>query len=103
MKKIPFAEFVVNQKIELGKVVLTEREIIEFALQFDPLDFHIDKEAAKKSYFKDLIASGPHIFNLIHKTEWIPRYGHTVICGLEVNHWKFIKPVYALQQTSCYI
>ena len=59
------------------------------------------KEAAKKSYFKDLIASGPHIFNLIHRTEWIPRFGHTVVCGLEVNHWKFIKPIYANQKTIC--
>jgi acyl dehydratase len=73
---------------------LSEAEIIEFAKQFDPLDFHIDREAAKKSPFKGIIASGPHIFTLKHRTKWIPIFGHTVIAGIEVNNWKFLKPVY---------
>lgn len=84
-----------GKKYDLGTVVLSEREIIEFAKAFDPLDFHTDIAAAEKSFFKKLIASGPHIFNLVHRTKWIPRFGKTVICGLEVNHWKFLKPVYA--------
>jgi acyl dehydratase len=87
--------FVPGKKYDLGTLSLTEEEIIAFAKAFDPLDFHIDKEAAKKSYFKDIIASGPHIFNLVHRTKWIPLFGKTVVCGLEVSHWKFLKPVYA--------
>jgi acyl dehydratase len=84
-----------GKKYDLGTIRLTEEEIIAFAKAFDPLDFHTDKEAARKSFFKDLIASGPHIFNLVHRTRWIPLFGKTVVCGLEVSHWKFLKPVYA--------
>lgn len=85
----------VGNKFDLGTIVLSEQDIIDFARAFDPLDFHTDKEKAEKTIFKGLIASGPHIFNLIYRREWIPRFGHTVICGMGVSGWKFIKPVYA--------
>ena len=87
-----------DQKFDLGTIILSEQDIIDFAKAFDPLDFHVDKEAAKKTIFKGLIASGPHIFNLIYRREWLPRFGKTVICGMGVNNWKFIKPVYAGQK-----
>ena len=90
-------KFVVGDKYDLGEITLSEEDIIDFAKAFDPLDFHVDKEAAKKTIFKGLIASGPHIFNLIYRREWLPRFGKTVICGLGVSNWKFIKPVYAGQ------
>jgi len=92
------SDFVVGKKYDFGEIILTEQEIIDFAKAFDPLDFHTDLEVAKKSIFKGLIASGPHIFNYIYQREWIPRFGKTVICGTEVSNWKFIKPVYAGQK-----
>lgn len=87
-----------GNKFDLGVIILTEQEIIDFAKAFDPLDFHTDKEIAKRTIFKGLIASGPHIFNLIYRREWIPRFGKTVICGKGVSNWKFIKPVYPMQK-----
>ena len=94
-KKFAIEDLHPGKKLDFGETVLSEKEIIEFAKAFDPLDFHIDKKKAKKTIFKDLIASGPHIFNLVHKTKWIPLFGHSVICGLEITNWKFLKPVYA--------
>src|SRR5687767_9020981 len=88
----------IGDKFDLGVIILSEQEIIDFAKAFDPLDFHIDKEIAKQTIFKGLIASGPHIFNLIYRREWIPRFGKTVICGKGVSNWKFIKPVYPMQK-----
>ncbi|HVA98283.1 MAG TPA: MaoC/PaaZ C-terminal domain-containing protein [Bacteroidia bacterium] len=95
MEKLFFKDFAIGKKFDFGVTSFTEDEIIAFAKLFDPLDFHIDREAAKKSYFRALIASGPHCFNFVHRTQWIPRFKDTVIAGMEVNHWKFIKPVYA--------
>ena len=40
--------------------VVTAEEIIDFAKKFDPQYFHVDPEAAKKSPFGQLIASGWH-------------------------------------------
>ncbi len=93
-------EFAVGNKYNLGEIILSENDIIEFAKAFDPLDFHLDPEIAKKTIFKGLIASGPHIFNLIYRREWLPRFGKTVICGTGVSNWKFIKPVYANQKIT---
>lgn len=45
---------------ELGKVTMTKDEIIAFATRFDPQPFHIDEDAAKRSHFGGLIASGWH-------------------------------------------
>ena len=49
-----------GERIEMGRHTFTEREIVEFARQFDPQPFHVDREAAEKSFFGGLIASGWH-------------------------------------------
>ncbi len=98
-----FNNYPVHTRIDLGTLALTEQEIIDFALAFDPLDFHIDREAGRRSYFKGLIASGPHLFNLVHRTKWIPMFKDTVICGTEVKSWKFIKPVYPGMPVHSYV
>ena len=45
---------------ELGELSLTEEEIVDFASRFDPQPFHVDKEAAARSMFGGIIASGWH-------------------------------------------
>jgi acyl dehydratase len=39
---------------------VTEQQIIEFAREFDPQDFHLDHAAAERTIFKGLSASGWH-------------------------------------------
>ncbi len=55
-----FEDFNEGDRFELGEVTMTEAEILEFALRFDPQPFHIDHEAAAQSMFKGLVASGWH-------------------------------------------
>ena len=43
---------------EFGPVEVEEEEVLKFARRYDPQPFHIDPEAAKKSPYKGLIASG---------------------------------------------
>ena len=52
--------FHVGDVTELGPVTVTEDQIVEFASRFDPQPFHVDPEAAGKSPFGGLIASGWH-------------------------------------------
>ena len=82
-------------EFDLGSLVLSEEEIIRFASEYDPLPFHLDSKKAKDSIFGNLIASGPQVFIYIHRREWVPRFGHSVIAGLEIKSWKFLKPTYA--------
>jgi acyl dehydratase len=93
----------VGKPFLLGKVSLSEAQIIEYAKVFDPLEFHTSVEAGKKSIYGGLIASGPHVFQVMHSKFWIPLYGKTVLAGLEVNNWKFLKPVYPNKEVECHI
>jgi acyl dehydratase len=53
-----FDEFNVGESLISPGVTLTEASIIDFAFQYDPQRFHIDTEAAEKSPYGGLIASG---------------------------------------------
>ena len=91
----------IHSTFDFGHVAVSEKEIIDFAQLFDPLDFHTNKAVAEKSLFKALVASGPHIFNLFYRIKWIPLFGDSVLAGLEINSWKFLKPIYAAMDVFC--
>ncbi len=57
---IYFEDFVPGRVFELGSIDVSEDEIIEFATRYDPQPFHVDPEAAERSPFGGLIASGWH-------------------------------------------
>lgn len=88
-------------EFDFGVVVFTQEDIITFAKQYDPLDFHLSVEAAKEHFFRDIVASGPHAFHHFYKNVWVPRFGNTVLCGLAVDNWRFLKPIYPGQKVFC--
>ena len=51
-------DFSVGDRFVTGGVTLTESDIIDFALRYDPQPFHLDANAASESAFGGLIASG---------------------------------------------
>lgn len=55
-----FEDFHEGQAIVLGTKTFTKEEIIRFATEFDPQPFHLDEEAAQRSIFQGLAASGWH-------------------------------------------
>jgi acyl dehydratase len=90
-----------NQVIDFGSVILSEKDIIEFASTYDPIPFHLDKEVAEKSHFKGLIASGPQLFHTFYTREWVPRFKHTVFAGKGITNWWLQKPVYVNTVSHC--
>lgn len=60
-----FEDFTPGEIIALGSRKVTESEIVDFARQFDPQPFHLDREAGAKSIFGGLIASGWHSCSLL--------------------------------------
>jgi acyl dehydratase len=50
----------IGTRRELGDYTFSEEEIIRFARKYDPQPFHIDAQAAKRSIFGGIIASGWH-------------------------------------------
>ncbi len=53
-----FEDFEEGFSIEYSVPGLTETEIIEFASQYDPQRFHLDRDEAAKTHFGRLVASG---------------------------------------------
>lgn len=50
----------VGQSYESGRLIVQEADILRFAREFDPQPFHLDDEAARKTLFGGLAASGWH-------------------------------------------
>ena len=55
-----FEDIPLGVKITLGSYTFTEENIIAFGKRYDPQPFHVDKEAALRSAYGGLIASGWH-------------------------------------------
>lgn len=53
-------DFTEGQIIELGTTSVSAEEIVRFGRAYDPQAFHVDVEAAARSPFGGLIASGWH-------------------------------------------
>ncbi|MBI3441374.1 MAG: MaoC family dehydratase [Proteobacteria bacterium] len=54
----------IGQRFCAGPVLVTAEDIIAFAKQFDPQDFHIDPIKARDTAFGELVASGWHTGSL---------------------------------------
>ena len=55
-----FEDLPVGRRFITASVRLDVEAIKAFAASFDPQPFHLDEEAAKKSFFGGLVASGWH-------------------------------------------
>ena len=82
---------------------MTKEEIIAFATQFDPQPFHIDEDAAKKSIYGGLIASGWHTVvnggaKLVHPGG--AKLVHLTLCGTRC--WGVV-PVVHRRDPRCFV
>jgi acyl dehydratase len=57
---IYFEDIVVGQETYFGSYEVTREEVIDFARKYDPQPFHLSDEAAAKTHFGRLAASGWH-------------------------------------------
>ena len=90
-----FEDLSVGQKFKSGTVTVTTERIKEFAREFDPQPFHLDEEAAKKSFFGRLVASGWHTaamtMRMLVDSDLVPA-GGTI--GVGTDELSFPRPVY---------
>jgi acyl dehydratase len=55
-----FEDIEVGRETEFGRYEVTREEVLEFARKYDPQPFHLSDEAAAKTHFGRLAASGWH-------------------------------------------
>ena len=86
-----FEDFAVGQVFKPSGCVRVEKdEIVAYAKKFDPQPFHLDEDAARKSIFGTLVASGWHTaaltMSLIARSEHRAA-GGTIGLGFESLRW----------------
>jgi len=59
-----FEDFAVGERFTSKGATLTETQILDFALKYDPQPFHLDVAAATETHFGGLIASGCQTLSL---------------------------------------
>ncbi len=64
-----YEDIEIGAREELGSYTFTAEEIKRFAEKFDPQPFHLDEEAARKSHFGGLAASGWHTASAFMKLQ----------------------------------
>jgi acyl dehydratase len=89
-----FEDYAVGSVHDLGSITVEADEIIDFAKRFDPQDFHIDPEAAKRTPFGGLIASGWHTAALmmrLYVEQYLSQVASLASPGIDELRW--LKPV----------
>ena len=87
-----FESYIQGSVFEFGPLEVDENEVLEFARRYDPQPFHIDHEAAKKSSFEGIIASGWQTCSFVMRT-LVDNYFSPVSSlgspGIDEILWKF--------------
>jgi acyl dehydratase len=91
-----YEDFPVGLTIDLGEYPVSAEEIVAFASEFDPHDFHLDEEAARRSILGGLCASGWHTCAMLMRMLVDGYLSRTAGMGSNgVDEVKWLKPVYA--------
>ncbi len=89
-----FEDIAVGERTRTGAVTLTKASIVEFARLYDPQPMHMDEQAAKRSFFGALVASGWQTLGVTMRlmVEAKP-FGATPLIGVEIDEIRFKRPV----------
>jgi len=90
-----FEDYVPGAVHELGSVLVDEEEVLDFGKRYVPLFYHIDKEAAQKSIYGGLIASGWHTAALmmrLYTDNYLSKIANLGSPGCDALRWE--KPVF---------
>ena len=89
-----FEDFTPGQVLELGRRTVTAEAIVAFAREFDPQPFHLDEEAAKRSIYGGLLASGWHTGAIMMRLLCDGLLHDTVSLGSPgIDEMRWLKPV----------
>lgn len=88
-------EFTVGDRFTSRKASLSEGQIMDFAMAYDPQHMHIDHQAAESGPFGGLIASGFQTLSLSFRLFYdLGLVMDTNIIGVGMDELRWTKPVY---------
>lgn len=86
-----FEDFAVGDELPLATCRLTREAIIAFAEEYDPQPFHLDEDAAARSFVDGLCASGWHccaMFMRMMVDGWLGASASMGSPGIETLKWR---------------
>lgn len=98
-----YEDLVVGEKASFGRYEVTREEVTEFAQKYDPQPFHLSDEAAAKTHFGRLSASGWHtaamtMSMLVAQFQAHPQAG---LGAAGIDELRWLKPVYPGDTLRC--
>lgn len=98
-----FEDLVVGTKRRFGRCEVTREEVIAFASAFDPQPFHLDDDAAAKTHFGRIPASGWHTCAMTMRmiVDAMEAGGESSLGGIGVDEMRWLKPVYPGDVLRC--
>lgn len=91
-----FEGFKVGDTYETRAVTLTEGQMVDFSMQYDPQPIHTDREASKRGIHGDMISSGLQTLGLANRL-WIELglMGENNLGGPGLDNVRWPRPVFA--------
>jgi acyl dehydratase len=98
-----FEDIAVGTKSRFGHYDVTRDEVIEFARKYDPQPFHLSDEAAAKTHFGRLSASGWHTcaMTMAMVVENMKAHRQAGLGSPGMDELKWLKPVYPGDTLRC--
>jgi acyl dehydratase len=92
-----YEDFAVGERTDLGSHTMTSDEMLVYARRYDPQPFHVDPEAARRSIFGGLIASGWHTCAVLMRlsVEDLRRTPAAAIGSPGIDSVRWLRPVRA--------
>ena len=89
-------DLVVGSKTEFGSYDVTREEVLEFARKYDPQPFHLSDEAAAKTHFGRIAASGWHTAAMTMRVivDALSRQPQAGLGSPGVDDLRWLRPVY---------
>lgn len=89
-----FEDLAVGQVYELGTWKVTAEDIVDYAQQWDPQDYHLDEGLAQQTPFRGLVASGWHSASIFMRL-YVDGFLHETSCqgGVGVDGLWWLQPV----------
>ena len=86
----------VGSKTEFGSYDVTREEVLEFARKYDPQPFHLSDEAAAKTHFGRIAASGWHTAAMTMRVivDALTRQPQAGLGSPGVDELRWLRPVY---------
>jgi acyl dehydratase len=98
-----FEDIAVGATAAFGHYLVTRDEVIAFAEKYDPQPFHLSDEAAAKTHFGRLSASGWHscAMTMAMLVEHVREHRQASLGSPGIDELKWLKPVYPGDTLRC--